>query len=220
MKQGMQQGMRQAMTQLMLLVLWMLCAPVLAQQAERPLRMDGCLDRQGRPLVAVLDENLAAVAQYRIDSGQQLIRYNPQALPALLPESRLFIFAHECGRQFLGFAPDGERTAAQARQADCWAVDTLRHSGVFKDAARIQAVEQDLVANAADWTLLPGPARTLDLVRCSSPPSQRGSLLMPASAGSAKWDACVQACGARLYSCGRAASCQATFDQCIAACKP
>jgi hypothetical protein len=178
---------------------------------------DGCTDAKGNPVPALADDKLPAVAQLGLAEGKPVIRYNPNALPRLLLETRLFIYAHECGRQYLGFAVEGPRTASEARQADCWAYSGLKRT-IFADAQVTSAVEDDLAASTEDWTELPGPARELHLASCTAGVSAKGSLKLPAGPGRDKWNTCQQACGSKLYSCGRSNGCEAAFNQCSVAC--
>ncbi|MDB5801391.1 MAG: putative secreted protein [Rhodocyclales bacterium] len=201
------------MKHLLVVCLLAIAWPALAQN----LTFDGCTDARGNPVTGIADEKLPAVAQYGVVEGKPAIRYNPQALPRLLLETRLFVYAHECGRQYLGFPAEGERTAAQARQADCWAYATLKRS-VLSSPQVLAAVEDDL--SMAGWGELPGPARELKLASCTAieTKASEGSLKLPSGPARDKWNQCEQACGAKLYSCGRAASCEAVFSQCSAAC--
>jgi hypothetical protein len=203
------------MKQLFAVLLMTLAWPVFAQR----MAFDGCTDAQGNVVTAVADDTLPQVAQYGLADGKPVIRYNPQALPRLLLETRLFVYAHECGRQYLGFAATGERTAAEARQADCWAYNTLKRS-VLATPATLAAVEDDLNMARDDWAMLPGPRREVKLANCPAvtAPSTAGSLALPSGPAREKWDRCQQACGAKLYSCGRSASCETAFNQCSAAC--
>jgi hypothetical protein len=202
------------MKQLFAALLLMLAWPVMAQN----MGFDGCTDAKGNAVAALADDKLQAVAQYGVADGQPVIRYNPQLLPRLLLETRLFVYAHECGRQYLGFPPTGERTAIQARQADCWAYSSLKRS-VLSTAPVLAAVEDDLNMVAEDWAVLPGPAREVKLASCGAAPvATKGGLALPTGPARDKWDTCQQACGAKLYSCGRSAGCEATFNQCSAAC--
>jgi hypothetical protein len=194
-------------------LLFMFAWPVMAQT----LSFDGCTDAQGKAVAGVADDKLPLVAQFAIADGRSVIHYNPQILPRLLLETRLFVFAHECGRQYLGLPADGERTAEQARQADCWAYNTLKRT-VLADAAVVSAVEDDLNAEPADWKLLPGPPRALKLASCPTNPVTKGALKLPGGPARDRWDSCEQACGATLFSCGRGAACEAAFSQCSAAC--
>jgi hypothetical protein len=196
---------------LLLILAW----PAMAQN----MAFDGCTDARGNAVAALADEKLPLVAEYGLADGKPVIRYNPQLLPRLLLETRLFVYAHECGRQYLGFQATGERTAIQARQADCWAYNTLKRS-VLSTAPVVTAVEDDLTMVAGDWAVLPGPAREVKLASCptGTGPATAGSLALPKGAARDKWDMCQQACGAKLYSCGRSAACEATFNQCSAAC--
>lgn len=201
--------MKQVLAALLLMVAW----PVMAQT----LAFDGCTDAKGNAVAALADDKLPAVAQYGLADGQPVIRYNPQILPRLLLETRLFIFAHECGRQYLGLPASGERTVVQAREADCWAYNTLKRS-VLSSAPVLAAVEDDMNMVAEDWVQLPGPAREVKLANCAAGPVTKGSVALPTGAARDKWDKCQQACGSKLYRCGRSASCEATFKQCSTAC--
>jgi hypothetical protein len=201
------------MKQLFAGFLLMLAWPVMAQN----MTFDGCTDAKGNAVEALADNKLPAVAQYGLADGKPVIRYNPQLLPRLLLETRLFVYAHECGRQYLGFPATGERTAIQAREADCWAYNTLKRS-VLSTAPVLSAVEDDMNMVAEDWAQLPGPAREVKLASCAAGPVTKGSLALPTGPGRDKWDKCQQACGSKLYSCGRGASCEAAFNHCSAAC--
>ena len=201
--------MKQLFAGLLLVLAW----PVMA----RNMTFDGCTDAKGNPVTGVADEKLPAVAQYGVMDGKPVIRYNPQILPRLLLETRLFVYAHECGRQYLAFPATGERTAIQARQADCWAYSSLKRS-VLSSEPVLAAVEDDLNMVADDWAQLPGPAREVKLASCPAGPVTAGSVALPTGPARDKWNTCQQACGSKLYSCGRSASCEAAFAQCSAAC--
>jgi hypothetical protein len=198
----------------LLAVFLLLCAwPVLAQNMS----FEGCMDAKGQPVAGLADDQLPRVAQFGLADGKAVIWHNPQVLPRLLLETRLFVLAHECGRQHLGFAPGGERTLMQARQADCWAYGALKKS-VLASPQILAAVEEDIGMSADDWALLPGPAREMNLASCGAAPGSAGSLKLPTGPARDKWNVCQQGCGAKLYSCGREAACEAAFSQCSAAC--
>jgi hypothetical protein len=201
--------MKQTLGVLLLMLAW----PVFAQT----MTFDGCTDAKGNPVSALADDKLPVVAQYGLDDGKPVIRYNPKVLPRLLLETRLFVYAHECGRQYLGIPATGERTIVQAREADCWAYNTLKRS-VLSTEAVVSAVQDDMNMVADDWTSLPGPARGVSLASCAAAPVAKGSLVLPMGLAREKWDKCQQACGSKLYSCGRSAACEATFNKCSEAC--
>jgi len=182
------------------------------------LSMTGCTDKAGKPVAAVADESLKVVAQYALADGKAVIRFNPSALPRLLPETRLFVFAHECGRQYLAQPVEGERTAEQVQAADCWALDTLRRSKIIAGKDGVEAISEDLNLSTDDWSWLPGAPRALKAEACTGARVAKGSLNLPTGAPRQKWDVCQQACGAKLFSCGRSATCDAAFTECSSAC--
>lgn len=196
--------------------LWAQASAPVAQPAAPTMRFDGCKDRAGNPVPALADTSLDSVAQLALQEGKTVILFNPQASPALLPESRLFVLAHECARQYLGFPATEARTAAQARQADCWAVGALRQAGMG-DSKTLNAIEDDINL-MGNWSQLPGPTRELKLASCVTPATRGDLKLDTGSSGDAKWNTCMQSCGSKLYSCGRGASCEANFNQCVAGC--
>ncbi|HSD36287.1 MAG TPA: hypothetical protein VLC92_02195 [Rhodocyclaceae bacterium] len=202
------------MKQLFAAFLLMLAWPVFAQD----MGFDGCKDAKGKAVASLADDKLPVVAQYGLAEGQPVIRYNPQLLPRLLLETRLFVYAHECGRQYLGFPATGERTAVQARQADCWAYSSLKRS-VLSTTPVLAAVEDDLNMVAEDWAALPGPAREVKLASCGgAPAAKKEGLALPTGPVRDKWDTCQQRCGSKLYSCGRSAACETKFHECSAGC--
>lgn len=178
---------------------------------------DSCRDAKGHAVQVLADPTIKEVVSSAVQEGKPVIRYNPGMLPQMLPESRHFLFAHECARHYLGLPVSGTRTLAQAQRADCEAVATLVRSGLLAQAGDAAAIEQDL-ALVTDWSVLPGPQRSLNLSQCQTAQT-RGSMALPvAPAKSEGWSKCVQACGSKLYACGRAASCQSAYDDCSKRC--
>lgn len=181
---------------------------------------DGCVDAARKPVPAKADPELGRFAEAVLEDDNKLvIYYNPKALPQLLPETRLFLFAQECARFALKQPLGAERTPEQVQAADCWALDTLSRSRVLSKQNSINAVTLDLPIDSDAWAQIGSPARTLNLEACPQRRG-RGNMALPGENAphSDKWDACIHSCGARLYSCGRSASCQSTYDACSANC--
>lgn len=189
---------------------------------------DGCTDARGGAIASVADPGLPLVAASAIVDGKVQVRYNPAVLPRLLPESRLFLYAHECARHTLGLPDTGTLTPEQARRADCAAVATLRRSHLLDAPDALAALQVDLVFSPQEWGAIPGPQRTFDLASCDvAKGTGSGQLGLPSpdAPRSDRWNACVQSCAARSFSCeqqsGRnAARCTSAYDQCSAHCTP
>ncbi|GAB2878082.1 hypothetical protein GCM10027046_02540 [Uliginosibacterium flavum] len=185
----------------------------------------GCIDSREKAIVSQADPALPVIVETRLVEGNRVIFYNPTRLPQLLPETRAFLYAHECAWTRLGLPIDRERSAENARRADCWAVDTLTRSKILK-AGALEGIEMDLAMVADSASQLPGPARELKLASCAggralSRPSAKGKgnvINTDAATASPAWNTCMQGCGNRLYSCGRGDGCNASFNQCTAAC--
>lgn len=202
---------------LLLVLVSAFARPVLA---ETFITFEKCADSKGRAVAVIADGAIKEVVRSGIEEDGMVIRYNAKVLPQLLPESRQFIFAHECARHFLGAPVVGERTLEQARRADCEAHNVLVRSKLIARAEDLAPVVDDLkMVSTEDWSLLPGPQRELSFAACAPSAQTRGNLALPAApAHSDKWNACVQACGARLFACGRSTQCQTVYDQCNRAC--
>lgn len=186
--------------------------------AEDLITFDACTDMHGKAVPTISDTSQPELVLSRVEDGKPVIRYNPKALPQLLPETRRFLYAHECARHYLGLPLQGELTLAQAQRADCEAVATLVRSRLLASAADASGIERELMVSDDDWKLLPGPKRSFELTQCKAT-NTRGSLALPTEkTASDKWNACVQGCGARLYACGRTSSCQQAYDACSARC--
>ncbi|MDP5239091.1 hypothetical protein Q9Q94_06085 [Uliginosibacterium sp. 31-16] len=186
----------------------------------------GCTDSRDKPVASQADPALAVLVETRLVEGNRVIFYNPSRLPQLLPETRAFLYAHECAWTRLGMPIDLDRSVENARRADCWAVDTLTRSKLIK-AGALEAIEMDLAMASTDSaSQLPSPSRELKLAACaggkvlSSPASRsKGTVLeMGSATASPAWNACVLGCGNKLFACGRGSSCQSSFDQCKAGC--
>ncbi|NMG30257.1 hypothetical protein [Aromatoleum evansii] len=176
----------------------------------------GCTDAAGRAVAAVSDPALEGVVVSRSGAAPE-IRYNETLLPRLTPESRLFLFAHECARHNLSQAVDGARTEADVRRADCHGLESLLRSGLL-DAARIDALERELQFSTDEWALIPGPPRTFALRSCTAEGAARRLLTRPTPA-QPEWNACVRGCGERLRACApRNAACDDAYERCVALC--
>lgn len=206
---------------------WIVClAAMLACSASfaadtTSFSFNGCTDAAGQAVATKADPALDWIAQARLDeNGTAVIRYNPGVRPDLLPEARLFVFAHECARIALGQALSAQRSFEEIRAADCWALGTLERSKVIRNPATLEAVEMELATSSDVWQLIPQTTHELYLAACPRSAGSRGKLALPKEAGSHpdQWNACVQSCGAKLYSCGRAASCMSRYEACTAAC--
>jgi hypothetical protein len=183
---------------------------------------ESCFDGRGKTLRGVADTRQAVLVRTVGQGGRREIHYNPDILPQLSSNARYFLYGHQCARQALNANGD---PATLARQADCIAINTLLDAGLLK-YGDLPGLQRELDFSAADWALLPGPARRIELDNCR--PSAGDVLRLPPAthptARQSEWNACVRACADRLWacqkSCGRGAcdACQASYDQCKAAC--
>lgn len=189
----------------------------LAVAAEQ-LVFESC-DSRGRTIPARADSRLAVLVGSVSEPGRVELRYNPDLLPRLSANARLFFYAHQCARLGLDDA------ATTARRADCVALNTLLDGGQLK-YRDLPALQAELTFSAEEWALLPGPARTIDLSNCraSSGDVLRLPLARQPSARQNDWNSCVRACADRLWSCRKAGregagdNCQAAYDQCRSNC--
>lgn len=188
--------------------------PALAQTVE--ISYHGCTDRGGTQVVSVADPAAPVLVSTHFEAGRQYIRYNPQLLPRLQENTRLFLYAHECARHNLGLALDRALTPDEAQRADCWGLESLLRSGLLKDAGALAALQDDLQFTTDEWLRLPGPPRAFDLPACQRSIASRPSLVHP-PAGQDDWNTCVRRCGETLRAC-RTATCNADYERCVATC--
>lgn len=211
------------MNRLFLLAFFVLCNLVSAAHAQETVSFSfaGCTNPQGKAVRSQADPALAVLVETRMIDGDRVIVYNPSMLPQLLPETRAFLYAHECAWANLGLPVTTERTAENAHRADCWAVDTLVRSHLIS-RGNLDSIENDLTLAADNAAQLPQPPRQYNLASCSAGKAARGSgnvLDVNATPATQAWNNCMQSCGNRLYACGRSSACMATFNQCTSACK-
>lgn len=177
----------------------------------------GCTDADGNPVAALADPGLERVLETRIEGGRAVIRYNEAALPRLLPESRLFLFAQECARHHLGLPLGDAADAQSAQRADCAGLDTLRRSGLVVDE-QVGALARDLRLTADEWQKVPGPVREFRLEACPARSAERHALDHP-SASQPDWNACVRGCGERRRACNPTSeACDEGYDRCVSMC--
>ena len=180
----------------------------------------GCVNSDNETLAAVADPAAKHIVETQLLDSGAVIAYNPTLFPALQPQSRFFLFAHECARHQLRLPVMAKRTVDQAQRADCEALDILLRSDLLQPD-QVAGLQGDLVFKTEDWAQLPGPARTIDFAGCTNatPLTPKAAMKLPDAPRSAKWNQCVNGCGATLFSCGRAESCVKRYDSCSAACK-
>lgn len=215
-KRANQNGVIIMMRWIVCLTFSLVCAAVQAATGTT-FSFDGCVDASGQPVSTQADLVLPWIAKAGTDSGVPVIRYNPEILPELPTEARLFIFAHECARIYLGQSLSGERRAEEVRAADCQAMAMLENSKVVQGGAAIQSVETALMAHPEVWL----PARELRLAACTRAEKKpRGGLGLPQAKGvhPDQWNLCASACGNTLFKCGRSSACLSRYDVCVEKC--
>src|SRR5712691_6320860 len=105
------------------LVIWMASVSGGAAQTT----YDGCKDINGVPVASVSRPYLGDMAKAGIDpmSGVPVILYDPTVLPWVSRQTRLFVYAHECGHHALGHALGGTHPMLREQAADCWGIREL-----------------------------------------------------------------------------------------------
>jgi hypothetical protein len=186
--------------------------------AAEAMVFDSC-DSRGKSIPARPDAGLPVLVRTVSDQGRREIRYNPDILPRLSANARLFFYAHQCAR--LGANDD----ASSARRADCVALNTLLDGEQLKYAG-LPALQGELKFSPEEWSLLPGPAREIDLSNCRASSGDVLRLPLPRQASPRQdaWNTCVRACADRLLTCRKASregagdSCQTAYEQCRSNC--
>jgi hypothetical protein len=175
---------------------------------------EACTDTAGHTVAVVADDTLPRLVASSIEDGKPTIRYNQQLLPRLLPQTRLFFFAHECARHAMGEAGQLAHTVARSREADCLGLATLLEAGLIK-RDELPAIQADLDFSEADWTLLPGLPRSFDLAACPA----RGVVRLPIQAlpehVRTPWNSCVRGCADRLWQCQKACRNESCIEGCM-----
>lgn len=135
--------------------------------ASAQISYEGCKDIRGISVASIADYSLRDVAMASLASnGAPIIRYNPQILSWLHPQTRLFMYAHECGHHALGHTLGTAFPLIMEQQADCFAIQTLVKQRRVNDND-IAVIQGDIRrAGVADWTHLPGGQRAINLTRC------------------------------------------------------
>ncbi len=192
--------------------------------AADAMTFESCVDGRGKTLPAVEDHQQTLLVRTVTDGGQVTIRYNPGVLPRLTFAARLFLYSNECARHGLG--DSGRMIAlARARLADCMAANTLVGSEAVK-REDLPALQAELSFSEAEWQLLPGPMRNIDITHCR--PTGGGALRLPVDTPPTEkqvgWNNCVRACADKLWTCQKRCSgaacesCLVTHGECKSAC--
>lgn len=136
------------------------------QSQAQPLTYDGCIDFRGIPVVsAVSNVNNVAMAILAPD-GTPVIYYNPQVLSYFHPVTRQFWYLHECAHHALGHTINSAHPLAREKQADCWAIRTMRQLGHLNQQT-MAIIQRDISQLPGDgWVYLPGPQRAISFYAC------------------------------------------------------
>lgn len=204
------------------IILAVAAAPQLAMaQQTTSLVFEGCVDARGAAVPAVAAPQQPAFVEARSTASGVELHYNAEALPGRKDLTRAFLFAQACARQNLGLGASG-LGVADARKADCWGLATLMRSGLVPNEAAVAAIQGDLDLSADEWARLPGPPRSFNLAACYTE-----AIRLPSSAPPGRHqqdlNACLHACGDRLFRCqggalSAAGACMNQFETCEAAC--
>ncbi len=147
-----------------LLALCVLATLVLTTSAYGQVTWDGCTDILGTPVPSVRTPGLNDIARATITNSGPVILYNPAAL-LMRPQTKLWIYGHECGHHAMGHALQGLQLG-QEQEADCFGVVTLVSVGALSDND-VSLIQHDLANfGPGDWTHLPGPQRAINLRAC------------------------------------------------------
>jgi len=151
---------------------------------------ESCTDRRGNGVPVLPDTAQVALVRSAVEAGRTVIRYNAEALTRLSTSGRVFFYAHQCARLGLD---DAGKDMTSARTADCLGLNALLDGGMLKygDMPDLQA---ELSFSDAEWELLPGPPRNIDLSTCR--PTGLGVLRLPLatppSARQTTWNNCLR----------------------------
>ncbi len=137
-------------------------APALGQ-----VTFGGCRDIRGIAVASVANSAIADVAKAALaPDGTPVISYNPAVLSWLQPQTRVFIYFHECAHHALGHTFGTTHPLSMEQAADCWGICTAVKQGQLS-SADIGVVQSDIARiGVADWTHLPGPQRAINLQSC------------------------------------------------------
>src|SRR5260221_14571357 len=125
---------------------------------------DGCFLGPGIPVPSIMALSLDDSAAARMTPQGPVILYNPNVVSWMHPETRLFVYFHECAHVVLNHVNFPNPNMEQ--QADCWAIRTAVGQNRLNQLG-VTIVQNDLaIASRADWTHLPGPMRAINLIEC------------------------------------------------------
>ncbi len=125
---------------------------------------DGCVDRLGRPIEGVVDNQLGWAGTAAMREGRPVILWNEKALGTASGPMRLFVYLHECAHHALGHLWKLP-SARNEEEADCWAYRLLVDGGIAR-GRHVAAIERQARTSRGDDIHLGGEARVRSLRRC------------------------------------------------------
>lgn len=201
----------------------------------------GCVDARGIPVMDIPDPRVNDIAVSTLaPNGAPIIVYNPYIALSVSNTTRRFFYFHECGHHVLGHVLGGSIPFVSEQAADCWAARTLVQRGEFT-LNDLQQVQLEISRSPGDWSHLPGPQRSMNLIALCMGGGSSGASAEESSSPTeryagkhANWDQCYDACKTRQDSCeenrcsrldGDAWDacydrCQSAMDRCTDRCAP
>lgn len=198
-----------------------------AAAADATTTFESCVDGRGQTIIAQADTTQSELVRIIPGSGKVALHYNPDLLPRLSQQARIFLYMHQCARHGIGDAGQ-EMALARARLADCMAINAMIAGNAIK-REDMSALQAELEFSDSEWAQLPGPARKFELQNCSAKTSGnvlRLPLDTPPSGKQVNWNNCVRACADRLWTCQKGCrgttcdTCLEAHRQCKEACGP
>ena len=139
-----------------------------------------CRASNGRDVISVAARS-GPIAKASTDAeGRATIEYDARESAGLVPQVRLFVYAHECGHHALGHDPHSSFTSSQETDADCFAIRTLetRFGFTANDAGLLQNAMHDAPPEVI--RRLPWRPRPYDLPGCLPEEISRRQAARPA----------------------------------------
>ncbi len=125
---------------------------------------DGCLDRRGRSIEGVVNNQLGWAGTATMREGRPVILWNEKALGTASGPMRLFVYLHECAHHALGHLWKLP-SARNEEEADCWAYQLIVDGGMAR-GRHVDAIEREARQTRGDDIHLGGEERVRSLRRC------------------------------------------------------
>jgi len=131
-----------------------------------------CSDYRNYQVFWIKNKTIDKIAAAGLTKDQvPIIRYNPEALVDLSPQTRKFALNFECANHLFGYTSEILNKFADLEnrvgKADCWAISRMFYDDGLSSADVAAITKEINNLSKEQWARFPGPTRVINFDSCA-----------------------------------------------------